>query len=54
MVSTVKDPVLAVMSLSGGNDGLNTVIPYNDPHYRDYRKTLGIAEDQIIPINDQG
>ena len=53
MVSTVKDPVLAVMSLSGGNDGLNTVIPYNDPHYRDYRKTLGIAEDQIIPINDQ-
>ena len=25
MVSTVKDPVLAVMSLSGGNDGLNTV-----------------------------
>ena len=53
MVSTVKDPVLAVMSLSGGNDGLNTVIPYNNPHYRDYRKSLGISEDQIIPITDQ-
>ena len=53
MVSTVKDPVLAVMSLSGGNDGLNTVIPYNDPNYRDYRKALGIPEDQIIPITDQ-
>ena len=53
MVSTVKDPVLAVMSLSGGNDGLNTVIPYNAPNYRDYRKALGIPEDQIIPITDQ-
>ena len=53
MVSTVKDPVLAVMSLSGGNDGLNTIIPYNDPHYRDYRQSLGIPEDQIIPITDQ-
>lgn len=53
MVSTVKDPVLAVMSLSGGNDGLNTVIPYNNPKYRDYRPSLGIAAEQIIPINDQ-
>ena len=53
MVSTVKDPVLAVMSLSGGNDGLNTVIPYNDPNYRDYRKALGIPEAQIIPITAQ-
>ena len=53
MVSTQKDPVLAVLSLSGGNDGLNTVIPYNNPLYRDYRPTLGIPEGQIIPINDQ-
>ena len=52
MVSTQKDPVLAVLSLSGGNDGLNTVIPYNNPLYRDYRPTLGIPEGQIIPIND--
>jgi len=53
MVSNVKDPVLAVISLSGGNDGMNTVIPYNNPRYRDYRPTLGIAEDQIIPITGQ-
>ena len=53
MVSTVKDPVLAVISLSGGNDGMNTVIPYNNPRYRDYRPALGVPEDQIIPITDQ-
>ena len=52
MVSTKKDPVLAVLSLSGGNDGLNTVIPYSNSLYRDYRPTLGIPEAQIIPIND--
>ena len=53
MVSTVKDPVLAVMSLSGGNDGQNTVIPYNNSKYRDYRPSLSIASESIIPINDQ-
>ena len=53
MVSTSKDPVLAVLSLSGGNDGLNTVIPRTQGLYRDYRPTLAVAEDQIIPINDE-
>ena len=52
MVSTSKDPVLAVVSLSGGNDGMNTVIPYSNPRYRDYRPTLGIPEEMIVPLND--
>ena len=52
MVSTKKDPVLAVLSLSGGNDGLNTVIPFNNPLYKDYRPKLGIADNQVIPITD--
>ena len=52
MVSTAKDPVLAVLSLSGGNDGLNTVIPRNNGYYRDFRPTIGVPEDQILPIND--
>ena len=49
MVSTAKDPVLAVLSLSGGNDGLNTVIPRNNSYYRDFRPTIGVPEDQILP-----
>ena len=53
MVSTAKDPVLAVLSLSGGNDGLNTVIPRNSSLYRDFRPTIGVPEDQIIPISDE-
>ena len=52
MVSTKKDPVLAVLSLSGGNDGLNTVIPRSNGLYRDFRPTLAISDDQMIPIND--
>ena len=53
MVATNKDPVLAVFSLSGGNDFMNTVIPYTNPLYRDYRPTLAVAEDQVIPISDE-
>ena len=47
-----QDNVFTVLSLSGGNDGLNTVIPYANGLYRDYRPRLGIPEDQVIPIND--
>ena len=53
MVSTKKDNVLAVLSLSGGNDGLNTVIPYSSGLYRDYRPKVSIAENQVIALNDE-
>jgi uncharacterized protein (DUF1501 family) len=48
-----KDNVFVVLSLSGGNDGLNTVIPYTNGLYYDYRPTLGIREDKVLKINDQ-
>jgi len=53
MVSTQKDPVLAVLSLSGGNDGIHTVIPYANPLYRDFRPTLAVPEDQVLKLNDE-
>ena len=52
MVSNKKDNVLAVLSLTGGNDFMNTVIPYTNPLYRDYRPNLGIPEDEVLRIND--
>ena len=53
MVSTNKDNVLVVLSLSGGNDGLNTVIPYNDGHYRDYRPALGVPAEAVLDLNGE-
>ncbi len=40
--------ILVVVELSGGNDGLNTVVPYSDPAYHRARPTLGIPERQVI------
>jgi uncharacterized protein (DUF1501 family) len=52
MASNTKDPVLVILQLSGGNDALNTVIPYSNPLYRDNRPKVGIPEDQVLPINN--
>ncbi len=53
MTTGEKEPVLVVLQLSGGNDYLNTVIPYADPLYRDNRPAVGIPEDQVLRIDDQ-
>jgi uncharacterized protein (DUF1501 family) len=53
MATTAKPPVLVVLQLSGGNDYMNTVIPYNDPLYRDYRPRVAIPEDQVLPLDDE-
>jgi uncharacterized protein (DUF1501 family) len=46
-----NDHVLVILQLGGGNDGLNTVIPYTDPAYRQARPTIGIADDAVLPLN---
>jgi uncharacterized protein (DUF1501 family) len=48
-----KDTILVVVQLTGGNDGLNTVIPFKDDLYAKYRPTLRIPTAQIKKINDQ-
>jgi uncharacterized protein (DUF1501 family) len=48
-----KDHVLAILSLSGGNDGLSTIVPYTNGLYRDYRPTMGVPEDKVIPLNKE-
>ena len=52
MASSKRDPVLVVLQLSGGNDALNTIVPYGDPIYMDNRPTVRIAPEQVLPIND--
>ncbi len=51
MAATQKDPVLVVVQLSGGNDYLNTVIPYNNALYRDNRKAVSIGDNQIMQLD---
>ena len=51
MPATQKDPVLVVVQLSGGNDYINTVIPYNNSLYRDNRKAVSIGDNHIIQID---
>src|SRR5881392_4165106 len=45
------DPVIVVLQLTGGNDYVNTVIPYNNPLYRDNRKAVGIPDNQIMHLD---
>ncbi len=52
MVTNSKDRVLTVLQLSGGNDALNTIVPYGDPLYKDNRPGVGVSEDQVLPIDD--
>ena len=52
MTSTKKDPILVVIQLTGGNDYLNTLIPYGDPLYYDNRTNVGIPQAEVLPIND--
>jgi uncharacterized protein (DUF1501 family) len=46
-------PILVVIQLAGGNDGLNTIIPFQDDLYYKARPTIGIPASQVIPL-DQG
>ncbi|HKI34818.1 MAG TPA: DUF1501 domain-containing protein [Gemmataceae bacterium] len=48
-----KDTILVVVQLTGGNDGLNTVIPFKDDEYAKLRPTLKQPTGQIKKLNDE-
>ena len=47
-----KDNILVVLEMTGGNDGLNTVIPYADDLYHKARPTLRQTKDEVIRLDD--
>ena len=53
MTTTQKDPVLVVLQMTGGNDYLNTIIPYSNPLYRDNRPVVGVPEERVLPLDDK-
>lgn len=48
----LKDGILVLLTLYGGNDGLNTVIPYENGSYLGGRATLGYQPEQVLPLGD--
>lgn len=44
--------VLVVVQLDGGNDGINTVVPFNDPGYEQHRKTIRVGKQQAVKLTD--
>jgi uncharacterized protein (DUF1501 family) len=47
-----RGKILVAVQLSGGNDGINTVIPYGQQAYYDVRPTLAIAADEALPLTE--
>ena len=55
MVINNDKPKLAVLQLPGGNDYLNTIIPYSNGLYYDNRPAVKVLEDQVLKLdNDFG
>lgn len=53
MVSNKEKRSVVVVQLSGGNDALNTVIPYNNGLYYDSRPYVNIAQDDVLKIDGE-
>ena len=52
MAPAIRDKALVVIQLSGGNDCLDTVVPYTNGFYYDFRPTIKIAPEDVLPIDD--
>ncbi|MBT3609561.1 MAG: DUF1501 domain-containing protein, partial [Gammaproteobacteria bacterium] len=50
--SNNDSPILVVLEMSGGNDGLNTIVPFADDDYYRLRPQIGIAKDKLLQLDD--
>ena len=47
-----KNKILVIVEMSGGNDALNTVIPFSDPKYATFRPGIGAAKNEVVQIGN--
>ena len=52
-LSQTDEKILVIVQLSGGNDGLNTIVPYGDDEYFKNRFTLAIGKNRVLKINSE-
>ena len=52
MEATAKPTVFVVVQLTGGNDFMNTLIPYGSGAYYDSRPVIGVPRDEVLPLDD--
>src|SRR5580693_509861 len=53
-ITTGRDgSILVILQMAGGNDGLNTVVPYSNDFYRKARPRIGLPANSILKINDE-
>jgi uncharacterized protein (DUF1501 family) len=53
-IVTGKDStILVVLQMAGGNDGINTVVPYTNDFYRNARPKLGLTAQQVLDLNGE-
>jgi uncharacterized protein (DUF1501 family) len=50
--SAIGKRSLVVVQLTGGNDGINTIVPYGNGAYYDFRPTVSYKQSEILPINE--
>jgi uncharacterized protein (DUF1501 family) len=44
---------LVVVQMAGGNDGLNTIVPFTDSRYQQMRPTLALSASEVLPLNER-
>src|SRR5215467_9740668 len=52
-IATGRDStILVILQMAGGNDGLNTVVPFTNDHYRKARPRIGLEKSKVLKLSD--